>query len=119
MTAEGQAANTGSTTDDRTDIACWIGGDLMPDFGDALTAADRILASKWLAETIADAKAEALEEAAEWAEAVADRMGVGSYEHGPSGREIDLWQKYEHASEWLAGRAADMRAPDASGPADE
>ena len=58
---------------------------------------------------VAAAKAEALEEAATWAADVAERMSVGSYSTGPSGREQDLWDKYWHASEWLAGRAENAR----------
>ena len=62
-----------------------------------------------LAAVVAAAKAEALEEAATWAADVAERMSVGSYSTGPSGREQDLWDKYWHASEWLAGRAENAR----------
>ena len=62
-----------------------------------------------IAAVVAAAKAEALEEAATWAADVAERMSVGSYSTGPSGREQDLWDKYWHASEWLAGRAENAR----------
>ena len=69
----------------------------------------RITHAAGLAAVVAAAKAEALEEAATWAADVAERMSVGSYSTGPSGREQDLWDKYWHASEWLAGRAENAR----------
>lgn len=43
--------STGTTGDDRMDIANAIGVDLVPDITLALAIADRVLESKWLEET--------------------------------------------------------------------